>query len=125
LGYGAFVFIVRFLSTDLLQARRRYHMPKIRIPDPWQTHTGGEALVEVSGQTVGAALDDLITQYPELAPEIFADGEVRSGTQESVNVLVGKFDFRELEGPSTTVQPSDTLIVLRTWPAAMSGPQGG
>ena len=100
-------------------------MPKIRIPGPWQEHTGGESLVEVSGQTVGAALDDLVGKYPQLGELMFVNGSLRSATDESVNVLLGKFDFRELDGPQTAVAPDETLIVLRTWPAAMSGPQGG
>lgn len=100
-------------------------MPKIRIPAPWQPHTGGEAIVEVDGETVGAALENLVSQYPDLRGEMFDNGELRTGTSESVNVLLGKYDFRELDGPQTDVGPSDTLLVLRTWPAAMSGPQGG
>ncbi len=100
-------------------------MPKVRIPAPWQSLTGGKASVEVSGETVGAALEDLAGRYPELASEMFDDGQLRAGTSESVNVLLGKFDYRELDGPETAVGPSDTLLVLRTWPAAMSGPQAG
>ena len=100
-------------------------MPKIRIPEPWRKHAGGEALVEVSGQTVGAALNALTSQYPDLRDKLFANGEPITGTNESVNVLLGKYDYRELDGANTAVSPTDKLVILRTWPAAMSGPQGG
>ena len=99
-------------------------MPKIRIPEPWRKHTDGDALVEVSGETVGAALDALTSQHPDLRSQLFDNGDLIAGTGESVNVLLGKYDFRELDGANTPVSPSDKLMILRTWPAAMSGPQG-
>ena len=100
-------------------------MPKIRIPKPWRKHTGGEMHVEVSGQTVGAALDALTSSYPDLREHLFNNGNLKTGTDVSVNVLLGKHDYRELEGADTPVSASDKLVILRTWPAAMSGPQTG
>jgi len=100
-------------------------MPKIRIPEPWRKHTGGEALVEVSGETVGPTIDALTSKHPELRNLLFDNGDCISGTGESVNVLLGMRDFRELDGANTPVSPADKLMILRTWPAAMSGPQGG
>ena len=100
-------------------------MPKIRIPEPWRKYTGGEALVEVSGQTAGAALDTLTATYPELRGLMFENGDLITGTRESVNVLLGKYDYRELDGANTPVSAADKLVILRSYPAAMSGPQGG
>jgi len=100
-------------------------MPKIRIPEPWRKHTGGEALVEVPGQTAGAALDALTASYPELRSLMFENGDLISGTSESVNVLLGKYDYRELDGANTALSAENKLVILRSWPAAMSGPQGG
>ena len=100
-------------------------MPKIRIPEPWRKHTNDEALVEVSGKTVGAALDALTTKYPDLRGQLFDNGKLKTETGESVNVLLGKYDYRELDGADTPVEPADKLVILRTWAAAMSGPQGG
>ena len=101
-------------------------MPQIRVSKPLQKHTGDQVLVEVSGATAGAALDDLIKRYPGVEQDLYdASGNLISGTDESVNVLLGKYDIRELEGADTPVTTSDKLIILRTWPAAISGPQGG
>ena len=38
-------------------------MASIKIPTPLRAYTGNEAQVNVSGTTVGAALNDLVTQY--------------------------------------------------------------
>jgi molybdopterin converting factor small subunit len=99
-------------------------MPTIRIPKPFRRHTGGEANVPAAGSTVGEALDELLQRYPALRSRIYDDnGNLITSTDESVNVLLNKHDVRELKGNDTPLNESARLIVLRTWPAAISGGQ--
>lgn len=97
-------------------------MPTVRIPKPFRQYTGGEAHVPADGSTVGQALDHLLQQYPDLRQRLYDDnGELITTTHESVNILLNKFDIRELNGPDTQLSESDRLMILRTWPAAISG----
>lgn len=78
---------------------------KIQIPTPMREQAGGKAEVEVAGATVKAALDDLIRQYPGLAPKLFDNGKLRP----YVNVFVNDEDIRYLDEMQTPV--SDGVIV--------------
>lgn len=101
-------------------------MTQIRVPKPFRDSTDGQALVEVSGATVGEALDNLVSLYPGVRDELYdAGGNLKTGTDQSVNVLLGKYDYRELAGADTPVLSGDRLMILRTWPAAISGPSTG
>lgn len=83
-------------------------MANIRIPTPLRPYTGGSELVSVSGATVGEALSDLVTQYPELKPHLFNDGRLRS----FVNVFLGEEDTRFLQGDATPVLPDSKLLII-------------
>jgi molybdopterin converting factor small subunit len=78
---------------------------KIQIPTPMREQAGGKAEVEVAGATVKAALDDLIRQYPGLAPKLFDNGKLRP----YVNIFVNDEDIRYLDEMQTPV--SDGVIV--------------
>jgi molybdopterin synthase sulfur carrier subunit len=41
-------------------------MPSLRLPDALRRYTGGEALVEVGGETVAEALAAAFDTYPDL-----------------------------------------------------------
>jgi len=97
-------------------------MPTVRLPHPLREHTQGQAEVPVSGATAGAALDDLTAKYPALSDYLFdAGGQLVSSNYESINVLVNKLDIRELAGRETPLAAEDRLVILRSWPAAISG----
>ncbi|MCQ3976532.1 MAG: molybdopterin synthase sulfur carrier subunit [Anaerolineae bacterium] len=97
-------------------------MPTVRIPEPFRQYTGGEAYVLAAGSTVGEALDDLLQQFPTLRQHLYDNtGDLITTTHESINILLDKFDIRELDGPDTRLKESDRLMILRTWPAAISG----
>jgi molybdopterin converting factor small subunit len=52
-----------------------------------QQYTGGHDIVEAEGKTVGECLNDLVTQYPEIKPSLFAeDGELSKGVFVSINL---------------------------------------
>jgi molybdopterin converting factor small subunit len=83
-------------------------MPQIKIPTPLRPYTANQAQVNVNGETVGAALNDLTTQYPELRQHLFNGGELRN----FVNVYLGEEDVRFLGGLETELGNSDSLRII-------------
>ncbi len=83
-------------------------MPNIKIPTPLRVYTGNQSQIAVSGATVGAALDDLTAQYPELRQHLFKEGELRN----FVNVFLGEEDIRFLSGLETDLSDSDSLRII-------------
>lgn len=83
-------------------------MSTIRIPTPLRPHVGGQTIVSVSGATVGAALADLLHQYPALRPHLFDGEQLRS----FVNVYLNQEDIRHLKGQATPLQSQDTLLIV-------------
>ena len=67
-----------------------------------------QAQVSVSGATVGDALNDLTTQYPELRQHLFNGGELRN----FVNVYLGEEDVRFLGGLETELGTGDSLRII-------------
>ena len=84
-------------------------MATIHIPTPLRTYTGGEAEIMVSGDTVGAALQDLTTQHEQLRQHLYSDkGELRA----FVNVYLGSDDVRHLNGDDTPLQEDSQLRIV-------------
>ena len=94
-------------------------MTQVRIPPTLRAEVGGERQVEANGDTVRAVLDDLVTRYPALGAQIFADGEVAT----FVNVYLGGEDVRTLDGLETAVAPGQTVILLPAMAGGSSPPQ--
>ena len=83
-------------------------MPKFRIPTPLRPYSGGQSQVAVTGATVEQALSDLTTQYPDLQQHLFEGRELRS----FVNIYLNKEDIRYGDGVQTSVDQSDTLMII-------------
>lgn len=83
-------------------------MPSIKIPTPLRAYTGNQAQVNVNGSTVGEALNDLTTQFPELRQHLFNGDELRS----FVNVFLGEEDVRFLNGMDTDLDVGDSLRII-------------
>jgi adenylyltransferase/sulfurtransferase len=82
---------------------------KILIPTPLRAFTGKSPMIEVTAQTVGEALDSLVTQNPELRRHLYSDdGKLRS----FVNVYLNEDDIRYLSKESTPVKPADTISII-------------
>jgi molybdopterin converting factor small subunit len=77
-------------------------------------HTEGKGVVEVTGGTVKAALDDLATKYPGIVSRLFVDGKVR----QFVNVYLNNEDIRFLDNLATPVKDGDDLAII---PAVAGG----
>lgn len=83
-------------------------MPSIKIPTPLRAFTGNQAQVTVSGNTVGTALADLTTQYPELRQHLYEGDKLRN----FVNVFLGEEDVRFLDGLDTEIEEDDNLRII-------------
>ena len=86
----------------------------VKIPTQLRAATGGEAEVEVSGETVGEALDAVFDAHTELRERITEDGTLRR----FVNVYVSGEDIRFQQGLETGVQDGDEVTIL---PAVAGG----
>jgi len=95
-------------------------MPTIRIPTPLRPYTGGNAQVVVAGDTVGAALQDLTRQYPELYKHLYAEsGELRS----FVNIFLDQENVRFLRGTGTPVKDGDQLRIVPSMAGGLDSKQ--
>jgi adenylyltransferase/sulfurtransferase len=82
---------------------------KILIPTPLRPYAGKQAVLEVTGQTVGEALSDLVAQYPDLRKHLFSEeGKLRS----FVNVYLNDEDIRYLSKDTTPVKETDTITIV-------------
>lgn len=87
---------------------------RIHIPTPMRQHTEGQAVVETSGSTVQAALDDLARKFPAVSQRIFENGQVRR----FINIYLNDEDIRYLENLATAVKDGDELSII---PAVAGG----
>jgi adenylyltransferase/sulfurtransferase len=83
-------------------------MANIKIPTPLRPYTGEQAQITVSGATVGEAINDLVTQHPELRPHLFNGNELRN----FVNIFVGEEDVRFLDGLDTPIEADANLRII-------------
>ena len=83
-------------------------MANIKIPTPLRAYTGGNADISVGGETVGAALNELVSQYPELKQHIYNGDQLRN----FVNIFLGEEDIRYRDGLETSLEPNDHLRII-------------
>lgn len=83
-------------------------MPLFRIPTPLRPYSGGNSQVEVSGDSVGSALEDLTNQYPDLRQHLYDGQQLRS----FVNIYLNQEDIRYVDGVNTAVGADDTLMII-------------
>ena len=86
----------------------------VKIPTQLRAATGGQAEVEVSGGTVGEALDAVFDAHSELRERITQDGDLRR----FVNVYVGGEDIRFQDGLQTQIDDGAEVTIL---PAVAGG----
>ena len=80
----------------------------IKIPTPLRAYTSGQAEIQVTGETVGEALNNLVTQYPDLRQHLYND----NGLRNFVNVFIGDEDIRYRDGLDTSVEPGEQLRII-------------
>ena len=87
---------------------------KVQIPTPMRQHTEGKTVVEASGDSVKAVLDDLGAKFPGISQSILDGGQVRR----FVNVYLNDEDIRYLSNLATPVKDGDELAII---PAVAGG----
>ena len=85
-------------------------MPKkVRIPTPLRKLTNNEELVEVNAATIGEAIVELQTRFPDIQERLVDDkGEVRR----FVNVYVNEEDIRFLKNRETPLKDGDEISII-------------
>ncbi|MFN8418018.1 MAG: MoaD/ThiS family protein [Anaerolineae bacterium] len=83
-------------------------MSVIKIPTPLRMYAGGNAEVEVTGETVGEALSALVNQYPDLKTHLYNGDQLRN----FVNVFVGEEDIRYRDGLETPLEAGENLRII-------------
>lgn len=84
-------------------------MTAVRIPPVLRQQAGNQKKVEVTGATVGEALESLLGQYPGMREQVFTeDGSLNR----FVNVYVNGRDVRYEQELATPVTESDEVILL-------------
>ena len=83
---------------------------KIHIPTPLRAYTGGKETINVTCTTVGGALEQMTTDFPELKIHLFTgEGKLRS----FVNVYLNDDDIRYLQDKEeTAVKDTDELTII-------------
>ena len=81
----------------------------LRMPPILRPQVGGERSVEVTGATLGEALDDLFAKFPAVREQLVdAEGRINR----FVNVYVDNEDVRLGQGLDTPVADGGTVIIL-------------
>jgi len=83
-------------------------MSTVRIPPVLRENTGGSRTVDVAGNTVAEALDDLFGKHPALRDRVTEEGRL----SHFINVYVNDRDVRYRDGLETAVGTADTIILL-------------
>jgi molybdopterin synthase sulfur carrier subunit len=83
-------------------------MTRVRIPPTLREQVEGERELVADGETVRELLDDLMSRFPALRPQL-VEGE---DLAPFVNVYVEGEDVRTLDGLETEVAPGSTVILL-------------
>lgn len=83
-------------------------MATIKIPTPLRPYTGNQSQVSISGATVGEALNDLVTQFPDLKAHLYNGDQLRN----FVNIFIGEDDVRFLDGLDTEIDADTSLRII-------------
>jgi molybdopterin converting factor small subunit len=102
----------RDVSTALRAARmplRCATVPTVKIPPVLRPSTGGVKEVDAGGSTVGEVLRALAVQHPATESQLFSE---EGQLNRYVNVYLNDEDVRVLDGLSTPVGETDTIVIL-------------
>ena len=84
-------------------------MPVLRIPTPLRNYTAGQGEIDLQGQTVSEAMNDLIVQHPALQKHLFnGEGSLRP----FVNLFLDEENINDLQGMDTPLREDDRLLMI-------------
>jgi molybdopterin synthase sulfur carrier subunit len=78
-------------------------MPTVHIPAPMRSLTGGEAQVQVSGETLGEVIDALDAAYPGLKARLVDGAKLRGGVAVFIDDQSPLGGLRAKVGPDSLV----------------------
>ena len=87
----------------------------VRVPTILRGATGGRAIVQASGATVGEVFEDLVERYPQLRPQVLTDD---GDLHRHLNVFLNDDDIRYLGKLEAKVEADDTVTLM---PAVAGG----
>ena len=90
-------------------------MVRVKVPTILRRHTGGQAILEADGATVGEVLEDLEERHPGITSSLL---DQHGGLHRFVNVYVNDEDVRYLRALETEVTDRDVISIL---PAVAGG----
>jgi molybdopterin converting factor small subunit len=74
-----------------------------------RVYVGGQSEVPVQGQTVEAAMHDLMSRFPAMRPHLYNErGELRP----FVNLFISQVNVRDLQGLQTPLGPQDKVRLV-------------
>jgi molybdopterin synthase sulfur carrier subunit len=88
---------------------------EVRLPTVLRSRAGGKSTVEADGATLGAVLDDVVRQFPDLSGQVVTED---GALHKFVNVYRNDEDVRYLDKLDTTVSGGDVISIL---PAVAGG----
>jgi molybdopterin synthase sulfur carrier subunit len=89
-------------------------MAKVKLPPVLRKLSSGVKEVQVEGATIGDVLDNLDRKFPTIKSQLLTeDGQIAR----FVNLYLNDEDVRFMNGLTTPVADSDTVVIL----PAMSG----
>ncbi len=84
-------------------------MTILKIPTPLRAYADGAKQIDVEGNNVGLALEELTNLYPALKTHLFDEaGELRA----FVNIFLNEEDVRYLQGKETLISNDDQLMII-------------
>ena len=84
-------------------------MAEIKIPTPLRPYTADKSIVEVQGNTVRDAVEDLMAKYPDLEPHLI-DREQQ--LRPFINLFIAENNIKDLQNLDTPLEPGDKLILV-------------
>jgi molybdopterin converting factor small subunit len=85
-------------------------MIHVLVPLALRDYVAGRDAVDVTGETVSAAIDELLQQHPALRRHLYDDSGALRGY---VNIYLNDEEVRDLAaGGATSVQAGDTLMIV-------------
>ncbi len=92
-------------------------MVTVRIPAPLRAKAGNNSQVDVEAGSLQEAVEGVVKAHPDLGEHLLADD---GSFHRFVNYFVNGTDARKLDGPDTTLEQDDEVLVL----PAVAGGQG-
>ena len=84
-------------------------MATVIIPTPLRKFTQLQSKVQLNGETVGAVIQDLTTQFPDLKKHLLDENQ---SLRSFVNVFVEDDDIRDLNHTDTVVSDKTVISIV-------------